>query len=269
VAETGRWPTGQMPNFYFDESIQTNAQFIVGAYVYGLDAETAVAGAIECVGLRPGIDEFKSSARMSEHPEQVRLRGELFEVIRSYRIGVLVAPITERTDLWRLALEGLDQIARANRLAGTVELDAALDEGLFASTQEASRVIEASAVHAYCAVRSEQDSRQVKGLQLADLVAHTVGIMLLDSLGLVTKTVTAGPNSGYDEDLDIGLGFYLWAGLRYQFFKSGPVPDQDEIYNGALMSVGLNGLYVAPSCSDELRAAADERFGQCYVGCVH
>lgn len=258
-----------MPNFYFDESIQTKAQFIVGAYVYGPDAEAAVSSAIERVGLRPGVDEFKSSARMSAHSEQVRLRGELLEVTRSYRIGVLVAPITERADLGRLALEGLDQIARANRLAGTVELEAALDEGLFSSTEEASRVIDASAVRGYCTVRPEQDSRQVKGLQLADLVAHTAGVMLLDSLGLVTKTVKTGPNSGYDEDLDIGLGFDLWAGLRYQFFESGPVPDQDEIYNGALMNVGLNGLYVAPSCSDELRAAADGRFGQCYVGCIH
>lgn len=258
-----------MPNFYFDESIQTKAQVIVGAYVYGADAEGAVTSAIERVGHRPGIDEFKSSARMSERPEQVRLRDEILEVTRTYRIGILVAPLAERADLGRLALEGLDQIARANALAGTVELMADLDEGLFSSPQAASRVIEMSAVHGYCAVRPEQDSRQVKGLQLADLVAHTAGIMLLDSLGLVTKTVKAGPNSGYDEDLDIDLGFEMWAGLRYQFFRSGPVPDQDEIYNGALMQVGLNGLYVAPSCSDRLRAAAEGRFGQCFVGCIH
>ena len=57
-----------MPNFYFDESIQTKAQFIVGAYVYCPDAETAVSNAIKRVGLHAGVDEFKSSARMSEHP---------------------------------------------------------------------------------------------------------------------------------------------------------------------------------------------------------
>ncbi len=94
-----------MPCFYFDESIQTNAQFIVGAYVYGPDAETAVSSAIKRVGLRPGVDEFKSSARMSAHPEQVRLRDELFEVIRGYRIAVLVAPFADRTNLGPLALE--------------------------------------------------------------------------------------------------------------------------------------------------------------------
>ncbi len=258
-----------MPHFYFDESIQAQAEFIVGAYVYGPDAEGAVTSALERVGLRPGVDEFKSSTRMSEHPEQVQLRDELREVTRSYRIGVLVAPLAERADLGRLALEGLDQIARANELTGMVGLEADLDEGLFSSAQEASRIIGASVVPGYCAVRPEQESRQVKGLQLADLVAHTAGIMLLDSLGLVTKTVKAGPSSGYDEDLAMDLGFEMWAGLRYQFFTAGPVPHQDEIYNGALMQVGLNGLYVAPSCSDRLRAAAESRFGQCYVGCIH
>jgi hypothetical protein len=61
----------------------------------------------------------------------------------------------------------------------------------------------------------EVDSIKVKGIQLADLVAHTFATMLLEQLGLVDKKVKAGENSGYDPDLEIELGFELWASIRY------------------------------------------------------
>ncbi len=171
--------------------------------------------------------------------------------------------------LGQFALQGLDQIAQANRLAGRTDVEAFLDEGLFHSSDEAASVAAALGVSAYCHVRPEQDSRAIKWLQLADLVAQTAGLMLLDSLGLLKKVVKAGANSGYDEDLVIELGFEMWASLRYQFFNSGPVVGQDEIYSGALVQVGRNGLFIAPSCSTALRAAAQSRFDQCYLGCIH
>jgi hypothetical protein len=111
--------------------------------------------------------------------------------------------------------------------------------------------------------------RIVKGLQIADLVAHTSGLMLLDSLGLLKKVVKAGPNSGYDENLEIDLGFEMWASLRYQFFNAGSVVNQDDLYAGALVKVGANGLFVAASCPPELRAAAESRCDECYLGCIH
>src|SRR5262245_51007872 len=103
----------------------------------------------------------------------------------------------------------------------------------------------------YCDVRAEQNSRVVGGLQLADLVAHTTGVMLLETLGFIRKQVKAG------------------AGLRYRFFHAGPVDQQEDLYQGALMDVGPDGLYISEACSAELRAAAMHRFGQCYLGCIH
>jgi hypothetical protein len=244
-----------MAHFYFDESIQERGAFIVGAYVYGPNAEGPVSAALAQVGLQPGVDEFKSSSRMSGHPEQVKLREELQLIVRDYRVGVLVALLADRASLGQFALQGLDQIAQANRLVGRPD--------------EAARVAAALGVNVYCQVRPEQDSRAIKGLQIADLVAHTAGLMLLDSLGLLKKVVKAGVNSGYDEDHEIELGFEMWASLRYQFFNSGPVVEQDEIYRGALVQVDRNGLFVAPSCSDDLRAAAERRFAQWYLGCIH
>jgi len=258
-----------MPSFYFDESIHDRGGFIVGAFVYGQDADSAVSAAIRRVGLQPGVDEFKSCARMSEHRPQVALRAELRQILRDYRIGVVVVPSSDRTSLCEHAFRGLDQIARANNIVGVPGLEAVFDRGLFRSTKEGAELAARFGLDRYCCIRVEQDSRIMKGLQLADLVAHTAAMILLETLGIVTKLVKAGPCSGYDEDLDLNLGFEMWASLRYQFFYAGPVREQDEIYQGALMEIGENGLYIASSRSDELRSAALGRFRENYLGCIH
>lgn len=82
------WAT-TMTHIYFDESIHNRAGFILGAYVCGPDADIPVARAIERVGLMSGVDEYKSSSFMREHPEQAVLREALREVLDDYHIGVL------------------------------------------------------------------------------------------------------------------------------------------------------------------------------------
>src|SRR5207302_7350854 len=115
---------------------------------------------------------------------------------------------------------GLATICQANSLNQQRE-PVYFDEGIFSSTRAARQLSEQTSAARYCDVLAEQDSRYIKGLQLADLVAHTCATMLLDALGLLPKLVKAGPNSGYDADLDIELAFELWAGVRYQFFNGG------------------------------------------------
>jgi hypothetical protein len=257
-----------MNYFYFDESIHERGGFIVGAYIYGHDADPGVARALRACGLQPGVDEFKSSALMAQHPEQLALRDHLFDLLRQYRLGVLVMASEARGSLGGEALRALDQIARSNSLT-KVGLTASFDEGIFSSINQALELSAALKIDGYCEVRPEQDSRIVMGIQLADLAAHTCATMLLESLGLVRKHVKAGPNSGYDPYLNLELGFELWARLRYRFFFAGPVDGRDEMYQGALVNVGTNGLYIAETCSEHLRAVADERFGRLYLGCIH
>jgi hypothetical protein len=195
-----------MPHFYIDDSIQDRGDFVVGALVFGPDAEASVSAAIQKTGLKPEVDEFKSSARMSEHPEQVRLRYELRGVLDNYRVGVLVIPRQERSKLGHYALQAVDQFVNTNRLQ-KADLRVFLDEGMFASAAAASQSAAAIGIDQYCQVLAEQNSKRIKGLQLADLAAHTAGLMLLDSLGLLKKMVEAGPDSGYQTDTEIELGF--------------------------------------------------------------
>jgi hypothetical protein len=260
----------QVP-FYFDESIHDQrGQFILGAYVSGPDPTEAISDALTAVGLDPDRDEFKSCAKMSEHPEQQALRGRLRDILQGrwlYRYGVVVVPARERPSFGKEALIGLRKICLANGLTPGGQ-DAYFDIGIFPSARRGLELADEIGVSRYCVLHPEEDSRQVKGLQLADLIAHTCGTMLLDALGLLSKTVKAGANSGYPPDLDIKLGFELWATVRYQFFNGG-VPKGASTNEEFVVDVARYGLHVAESCSPELRDAALARFGQQYLGCIH
>jgi hypothetical protein len=254
--------------FYFDESIHPRGDFILGAYVFGPDPTDAINAALATVGLDPDRDEFKSSAKMAEHPEQQALRRELQNILQhTYRFGLVVVPHHERASLGRHALLGLDKVCQANDLAHLHER-AYFDQGIFSSSRAATELAQQIGVSQYCEVHPEQDSRLAKGVQLADLVAHTCALMLLDALGLMSKVVKAGPNSGYDPDLDIELGFELWASVRYQFFNGG-LHDHIDSNEDMVVDVATYGLHIAQSCSPRLRDAALERFGTQYWGCIH
>lgn len=241
--------------FYFDESIHERGGFILGAYAYGPNPDREITHALINCGPEPGRDEFKSSAPMAERPEMRALREELRGILsRDYLLGVMVMPFADRANLGREALVGLKKILNANRLS-LRPVEAFFDEGIFSSLQSAHECAEALGLPPACRLHIEQDSRAVTGLQLADLVAHMCATMLLETLGLVTKQVKAGPDSGYDPDLELDLGFELWARLRYHFFNGGfrhNVQSNEEM----VVEVASYGLHIADTCPAELCDAA-------------
>ncbi len=256
--------------FYFDESVQEKGGFIIGAFVYSrTDLTPAVFGALAEAGLRPGQDEFKSGARMAAHPEQARTRGSLRGLLQTVRIGVVIVPASDRPRVGTEAIAGLAKILQANSLTD-VPHKVFFDDGIV--VDGASLDTFRSGVGALCEVHVDQDSRTVGGIQLADLAAHSMGVMLLEHQGLIKKMVKAGENSGYDPDLEIELGFELWASLRYAFFKAPqpkPGPILDDPIGELMFDVENYGLHVAARCDDALRDAAIARFGECYLGCIH
>ncbi len=256
--------------FYFDETIQERGGFIIGAFVYSPNNVTPeVYSVIAQVGLHPGVDEFKSGTRIDRNPKQVELRSRLMEILSNTRVGVVVAPITERGLLGHHALLGLRKILSAKYLAGKSH-SVFLDQGITVDRDSCKDLL--GEPGAFCEVHQSQDSKLIGGIQLTDLTAHLLGGMLLDSLGLVSKLVCAGENSGYDPDLEIELGFELWTSLRYHFFMApqpnpGTIPD-DPIGN-LIFDVENFGLHISGGCSQALKEAALLRFGTCYLGCIH
>jgi hypothetical protein len=257
--------------FYFDESIHPKGKFSLGAFVYSERAlDDPVAQALQECGLKPCVEEFKSRARMDHDPRQSHARELLQSVMRTHsRIGIIVAPHDPRELLGFEAFKGLKKVISTNTFeSGSHCLY--FDKGIFTSATTAIIAAELLSISPPCRFCFEQESREVLGLQVADLVAHTCATMLLAQLGLVKKMVKAGENSGYDPNLDIDLGFELWASVRYNFFAAAPPnPDTWKTQLDFEIDVASRGLHIAESCDVGVRAAALARFGRMYLGCIH
>lgn len=259
-----------MGYFYFDETIQERGEFIIGAFVYApIDMTPEVYSALDQVGLHPGVDEFKSGTRMDRNPKQAMLRDQLSNVLMNTRVGVIVLPVSDRALLGREAMVGLQKILCANGLDQQPH-KVFLDEGIAVDFQTKQSFLEG--IGRLCELHPSQDSKIIGGIQLADLAAHSLGGMLLEQLGLISKKVRAGEGSGYDSELEIELGFELWASLRYQFFKAPqprPGPISDDLVGEMIFDVENYGLHISDKCCTNLREAALQRFGECYLGCIY
>lgn len=258
--------------FYFDESIHPRGKFALGTFVYSeTSLDAPVSHALFESGLTPRLDEFKSGTRMDRDPKQVRARELLKEIIeKQCGIGVVIAPDCPRELLGAEAPLGLTKILSTIKFQSKSH-EVFFDRGIFEN--EVQGRLQAGKVPSTCPpcnFHFEQDSIQVLGLQVADLVAHTCAMMTLAQLGLLTKTVKAGENSGYNPDLDVPLAFGFWASLRHKFFAAPPPPiDSWKSQLDYQVDVASRGLHIANNCDSILRDAALTRFGTMYLGCIH
>lgn len=260
-----------MGYLYFDESIQEQGKFIVGAFVYSnQDLSPSVDVAIAEVGLVPKVDEYKSNAKMQGNPQAQQLRAAIYGLLRNTQIAVVVLPSKDRASLGAEASKALGQLIDANGLA--LERHAAFfDEGIKIPEREIETL--SKRANGACQIYANQNSKLTSGIQVADLAAHYAGTMLAEQMGLTTRMVNAGVNSGYDPELEIELGFEIWARLRYAFFKESKEINDDiddgDMIEMATLNVRGFGLFVSDLCGIELSEAADQRFGTCYMGCIH
>ena len=269
-----------MAFFFFDESIHDQAGFILGSWVmFAEDPDRLLRDSLGKAGLPKDL-EFHSANRMDGNGSMRRLRDTMQALLPFHaRVSVLIASRSERSILGRLALRSLDQTLRSNGLLeGGAQHEFFLDEGLFSSTQAADAVIDELRLRDAGRFQVEQKSHAVRGIQFADLVAHTCGQMMKDALGLLRKEVRAGENSGYDPDSMMSLGFELWASVRYCFFGRSPEYSVEDHKKDVgvekmieMMSVEVKGrgLFLSEGCSSQLREAAEARFGSMYLGCIH
>jgi hypothetical protein len=186
------------------------------------------------------------------------------------RIAVVVLPSKDRALLGSQAVKALTRLIDANGLA--LDRHAAFfDEGIKIPQTEIETL--SKKANGACQIYANQNSKLTSGVQVADLVAHYAGTMLVEHMGLIPRLVKAGANSGYDPDLEIELGFEIWARLRHAFFKQSKTLNDDiddvDIAEMATLNVRGFGLFVSDLCGSELSQAADQRFGTCHMGCIH
>jgi hypothetical protein len=252
---------------WFDESIRDNGKFIVGALVY---CDTNLSPLIQkewkSMGLNPTKFEFKSSTPKAGDKTAIEARDRLHSIIRHAKVGFVICPTTERQALGAYAVALVKQIIQKNAVPDEHHF-LFLDQGIVLSAEDKNEA-EKCGVEIFLS----QDSRTIAGIQLADLASHSLGGMLLEKMGLISKTVRAGEESGYDPETEIEIGFELWASLRYLLIQS-PQPIRpligDDVQGYPVFQVQGYGLFLAPSCSEDLREHATARFGENYLGCIH
>lgn len=257
-----------MANLYFDESIRDNGAFIIGAAVIsGDDLSARIRTQWESMGLNPDDDEYKSSAIKSNNEVSVKQREYISRLVHSSKLALVVLPSQDRKQLGNYCAELVFQLLDNNKLRDETH-DLFIDENVFIDKHIKTK-LEDRKVNVYL----NSDSKLEAGIQLADHASHALGGMLLEEMGIITKQVKAGENSGYHPDDMLDLGFELWASLRYALignnqYIEGLSPPPDDPANPFFMVDGY-GLYIADSCSETLAAAAKKRFGINYLGCIH
>jgi hypothetical protein len=258
-----------MGQFYIDDSVHDDAGFVIGACVYtDIEVDEKIIGIIKSWGFDPNRFEYKSSANYSLEPEKVKVREELKELLTDCcRLGIVVIPRTHREQLGLECIKAVKQFIDNNKRVKK-PTSIYLDQGMFASIEKAKLLI-TELNFTGCVFHLEQNSLDIKGIQLADLAAHISSIQLKDELGLVTKMVKSGHNFGYDPELEMELGFEVWATIRYTFFNQG-----SKLYSGdpiadATLSVEPYGLYISNLCDEGLSDIARAKFGNVYLDCIH
>lgn len=257
-----------MGQFYIDDSVHDEAGFVLGACVYTDNELTdKIDNAIRSNGFDPATFEFKSSTNYSKEADKAKVRQELKRLLFNHcRLGVTVIPRQHRDLLGYECIKALKQFIDNNRINAPTQLF--FDQGMFSSKQTAYNFIN-KLNFSDCQFFIDQNSRDIKGIQVADLAAHSASIQLKHQLGLAKKMVKAGKNSGYDPEMELELGFEMWASLRFIFFNEGPESyEHDPIENSTVM-VEPYGLYVSELCNKDLADTVRKSFSTVYLGCIH
>ncbi len=257
-----------MTRIYIDDSVHDRGGFIIsGIIITDEDIEDHISASLKNNGFDPEQYEFKSGLNYQKYPKMLDVRNDLKNIISSVcKIGLVVLPISERKNIGIETFKGLKQIIDSNNFKEKIEIF--VDENYFKNVNVGEKYAKEIGLE-NCKLNLEVDSKKVKGIQLADLVAHTCSTILLEQLKIIDKKVKAGENSGYEPDMDIELGFELWAGIRYNFLGE---MDMERFEDGDGLPMKITepyGLYVSEYCDITLKENAKGRFGEIYMGCIH
>jgi len=257
-----------MAFLYLDDSKHPQSGFVLGTFVaFPEDPTPAIEQALLSHGLTPRVDEFKSSHTMRDAPALQALREDLRRMLRIGRVGVAIAASENRLSNCCNTL--LEKMLTHKDLAG--EHQVYTDEGIYRQRQDQQQAMSIEGA-GRCKFHFNDNSKERLGIQMADLIAFTCGLMMKDALGLLPKVIRSGENSGYDPDSPMELGFSLWASLRYNFLyasTSGIDLQTADTITLRTVSVEQYGLVVDEQLPEQVKAAAHGRFDSMYLGCIH
>lgn len=257
-----------MGYFYVDDSLHDDAGFIICACVYSeVCLNEVITGILTDLSYDPLVDEYKSSINHAREEKRIELRKRLRGLLSQCKLGIVVLPRENREQIGFECLKGIKQFIVYNNLENIEGVY--LDQSMFTLNKDTRKAIEELGVDN---VHVEQDSTKVKGIQLADLAAHTASIAFKIRTGKAKeKMILRKEEFDY---VDIELSFELWHITRYPFFreknKKYNLNDSDieVMIENHTFKVEPYGLYISSLCNKELSESAREYFGYVYLGCT-
>lgn len=254
--------------FYFDETIREQGNFIIGALVASeYDLSPIVTEQWRKLGLNPESTEYKSSDPKENSNLGAKQRQIMADLLQRSQLGLTVVPSSGRQRLGEFCTDLMFQLSNTGFLQDGKHF-LYHDQNIKLSLSDIER-LKGMNISPF----PGSDSKKVGGIQVADHTAHALGGMLLEEMGLITKQVRAGEDSGYPPDDLLELGFELWASLRYALigrseYIEGLSPHPDGLANPYFRVDGI-GLHVASTCPEALIERAKSRFGINHLGCIH
>jgi hypothetical protein len=242
---------------FVDESIQDSLGYICVGFAYCEETpDEAINEAISRAGLVPAVDEYKSGYRMANSTPRHHLRDSIYQIVlEKCRIGVYIAPASERPTLRDSVVAVVEKIIRKNQLA--MPQSVFIDEGILGSV----KFREGIQLEFNC------DSKRVPGIQLADFIAYHCSYLLKCKLTGSSKKIlieeTPHPLAGEEVDLD----WILRTNFRRHFFVEHT--NVEEIVNNDWsFKLAGYGAFFSTRLSPIVRQAAEETFDSMYFGCV-
>lgn len=244
---------------YIDETVHEQIGFLILAYVIcKSDPQSDMDQILEFYKK----DEFHSLEKMDGNNQAQKLRNRIRSYVNSNcRWGIFVLPIEARWELSKELHPFLSELVRS--ITRFDEISVYIDEGIIKGS-DVKKLKEITGIEQFELCKSHE----IKGIQLADLVAALCGVRLREEISQKPKMLWFGNESGFDPPIEAELGYELWASLRYSMHHS-PVPfDQDKPEIPEFSTKGY-GLFISDRCSIKLREAAEKIFGRIYLGCIH
>lgn len=251
-----------MLNMYFDETIQAQAGFIIGALIAShIDLSGLLRDHWLALGKMEGY-EYKSSAPKSGDPSAKVDRDFVAGILGRSRLALCVCPVGDRGNLGGHCCTLVDQLFAQGQLTDTSS-HLAIDDGISVPVAIKTGMRERGVI-----VVDKQDSARIAGLQVADHAAHILGRMLLRTMGLASKPILWCDDAGFGPPIEVDLADKLLVGLRYTLLGKTILSDVGDALEPTRVVDGY-GLFVAPTCCSQLALSARQCFGEIYLGCMH
>jgi len=248
-------------NIYIDESIHDEHGFMLLSFVF---CKHNPQDDLQMILSKYGIDEFHASEKMKNNAIMRQVRSEFGNYVSCHtKWGVFILPSSQRHNMFG---EFLSFVSRLESMSLDKKLHVYVDCGII-SRAEAELISKKS----HCTKIYISDSLEVKGIQLADLVAALCGVRLKEKISGNPKILVYGDEDGFDPPIEAPLGFELWAGFRHSMHRpDSPLSeDMDDILGVATFDTTNYGFLLSQHVSGALAEKSKETFGTVYLGCIH